>query len=295
MAGPSRRMPNLHNPETRDRGVEAVPGQWFQKIALSFDGGGVRGYWSLLVLQHLMMQIRDVEWREDSETRSSFHPCDEPDNVSQLANLSSLDNPARYTPFLPCHYFDYIGGTSTGALIAILLSRFRMTVEDCLSEYETMVGIVFGNPRMLHKMNTLTPRNKYSRKALKHAFQDVIQRRSQVVEDDTVPLFQTDIDTCRGSYTPYSEKKRRISQRNDNQRMKNPNEGMRIALLEVALAATAAPFYFGRYGLPLSTSQAEGAARAPTIPPSTSGETAHQDGTNISRAVTGGAKKNQSA
>lgn len=63
--------------------------------------------------------------------------------------------------------------------------------------------------------------------------------------------------------------------------MKNPNEGMRVALLEVALAATAAPFYFGRYEIPLSTSQAEGAARTPT-----------NNGTNASsRTATGGKKK----
>ena len=67
------------------------------------------------MLQHLMKQIRDVEGREDSATSSSFYPCDKPDNVSQLANISNLDNPTEYTPFLPCHYFDYIGGTSTGA------------------------------------------------------------------------------------------------------------------------------------------------------------------------------------
>lgn len=75
----------------------------------------MRGYWSLLVLQHLMQVIRDVEIDCNGATKSSFHPCQKPDHVSHLTNQDNLDNQAEYTPFLPCHYFDYIGGTSTGA------------------------------------------------------------------------------------------------------------------------------------------------------------------------------------
>ncbi|KAI0450266.1 acyl transferase/acyl hydrolase/lysophospholipase [Xylaria acuta] len=186
-----------------------------------------------------------------------------------------------------CHYFDYIGGTSTGALIAILLSRFRMTVEDCLKEYEIMAGTIFGYPRVIHKMNTLVRWNKYSTKNLEQAIKQVIERRVQVrIEDDTEPLFQTEIDTCRGvvlatklelgtfekrflfrSYTPYSEKRRRNAQsglNSENLFLKNPYEGIRISLLKVALAGTAAPFYFGHYHTVLSTAQAKAAMRVPT-------------------------------
>ncbi|KAI1303287.1 acyl transferase/acyl hydrolase/lysophospholipase [Xylaria venustula] len=290
MAGPSTTTPNLHIADTHDQVANRAPGPWFQKIALSFDGGGVRGYWSLLVLQHLMLLIQTFEREEDGKTRSSFHPCEKPINVSQLPNLNNLDN----TPFLPCHYFDYIGGTSTGALIAILLSRFRMTVEDCLKEYETMAGVIFGNPRMFHKLKGFVKWNKYSTKDLEKAIKEVIERRSQVSEDDTEPLFQTDIDTCRGvvlatqlrdgqavtkrflfrSYTSYSERRHANAQSNENLHLKNPNEGMRISLLKVARAGTAAPFYFGHYHTVLSTTQAQAAERVRT------------NGTIISRTAT---------
>ncbi len=74
-----------------------------------------------------------------------------------------------------------------------------MTVEDCLKEYETMAGTIFENPRMFHKMNTLVGRNKYSTKYLQKAINEVIERRAQVrVGDDREPVFQTEIDTCRG-------------------------------------------------------------------------------------------------
>lgn len=38
---------------------------------------------------------------------SSFSPCIEPKDFSYCTKLESR--------FLPCHYFDYISGTSTGA------------------------------------------------------------------------------------------------------------------------------------------------------------------------------------
>jgi len=61
---------------------------------LSLDGGGVRGLSSLLILQQLMEEIG--------------------------RRKSSAETP------LPCEYFDLIGGTGTGGLIAIMLGRLRM-------------------------------------------------------------------------------------------------------------------------------------------------------------------------
>lgn len=64
---------------------------------LSLDGGGFRGLSSLLIVQRIMEQIR-------RETHADVTP-------------------------LPCQYFDLIGGTSTGGLIALMLGRLGM-VDD---------------------------------------------------------------------------------------------------------------------------------------------------------------------
>jgi len=74
---------------------------------LALDGGGVRGLSSLLILRELMEEIR---------------------RKLRLAN----------TP-LPCEYFDLIGGTSTGGLIAIMIGRLRMV---CISFLYNVVDIV---------------------------------------------------------------------------------------------------------------------------------------------------------
>jgi hypothetical protein len=74
---------------------------------LSLDGGGVRGLSSLMVLKQLMEAI-------DPEQ-----------------------------PPKPCDYFDMIGGTSTGGLIAIMLGRMRLTVDECIAAYNELAPKVF--------------------------------------------------------------------------------------------------------------------------------------------------------
>jgi hypothetical protein len=49
----------------------------------------------------------------------------------------------KLTELKPCDYFDLIGGTGTGGLIAIMLGRLRMGIEDCKSVYQEMTRFVF--------------------------------------------------------------------------------------------------------------------------------------------------------
>jgi len=63
---------------------------------LTIDGGGVRGLSSLLILRQIMDEIG----------RRNGTPAP-----------------------LPCEYFEMIGGTSTGGIIAIMLGRLRMVLE----------------------------------------------------------------------------------------------------------------------------------------------------------------------
>ncbi|KAG9047584.1 hypothetical protein FS837_001900 [Tulasnella sp. UAMH 9824] len=72
---------------------------------LSLDGGGVRGIISLIVLEQIMNQVAPGA--------------------------------------KPCEWFDLIGGTSTGGLIAIMLGRLRMSVRDCLAAYRELSKEVF--------------------------------------------------------------------------------------------------------------------------------------------------------
>ncbi|PBK94679.1 FabD/lysophospholipase-like protein [Armillaria gallica] len=82
---------------------------------LSIDGGGIRGLSALFILQNLMWRIRMSD---------------------------DLDHTPR-----PCEYFDLIGGTNTGGLIALMLGRLRMSVEEAINYWGKFSVKVFGDTK----------------------------------------------------------------------------------------------------------------------------------------------------
>ncbi|KAK4698912.1 hypothetical protein P7C70_g7357, partial [Phenoliferia sp. Uapishka_3] len=78
---------------------------------LSLDGGGYRSFSSLLILQQLLKWV-------DPQTNSP--------------------------PQHPCEYFDLIVGTSTGGLIALMLGRLGLSIEDTIRLYLEMGPRIFG-------------------------------------------------------------------------------------------------------------------------------------------------------
>ncbi|KAI6308490.1 hypothetical protein MCOR29_008222 [Pyricularia oryzae] len=84
---------------------------------LSLDGGGVRGLLTLHVLKVIMGELN---------------------HQRQLNGLGRVK---------PCDVFDMIGGTSTGGLIAIMLGRLEMDVDECIAAYNKLSADVFAKPR----------------------------------------------------------------------------------------------------------------------------------------------------
>lgn len=83
---------------------------------LSLDGGGVRGYSMLIILQELMHRtFVEIEGRA----------------------------PKRHEIPKPADHFDLIAGTGTGGLIAIMLGRLRLDIETCKDVYIRMTRRVF--------------------------------------------------------------------------------------------------------------------------------------------------------
>lgn len=176
---------------------------WDQKSILSLDGGGIRGYSSLLILRALMKAIGEIErkWPSDP-AESSFHPLEPPSEDSDALhrypriNISHIERNAT-SPWLPCHYFDYMAGTSTGGLISIMLGRLRMSIDDCIAEYETLGPKVFAHSRWFHFRSPLFwPRDKYDHRSLEKAIREVIDRRSPFVAGGD-KSFASDENRCR--------------------------------------------------------------------------------------------------
>ncbi|EPS35169.1 hypothetical protein H072_11417 [Dactylellina haptotyla CBS 200.50] len=110
----SRNKPHLGEMERVRRGKNSTRSRL---RILSLDGGGIRGYSTLLLLEALMHDIF-VEIHGRTPRRG--------EEVTK-----------------PCEVFDLIGGTGTGGLIAIMLGRLRMSVKTCMDVYTRMTRYVF--------------------------------------------------------------------------------------------------------------------------------------------------------
>ncbi|AEO58836.1 hypothetical protein MYCTH_2306488 [Thermothelomyces thermophilus ATCC 42464] len=108
-------------------GLNVTSTTW-KKLILTIDGGGIRGYSSLIVLRALMHEIERIEQSLKPPASASTH-------TDRIPREQIPDEVFREGKYLPCHYFDYIAGTSVGGLIAIMLGMFGNSVDDCVNEF----------------------------------------------------------------------------------------------------------------------------------------------------------------
>ncbi|KAL6244844.1 hypothetical protein RBB50_008372 [Rhinocladiella similis] len=121
---------------------------------LSLDGGGVRGLSTLYILRALMQRLND-ERRE-----------------------------AKLDRVKPCEIFDLIGGTSTGGLIAIMLGRLEMEVDECIDAYKELMQTVFEKKKNRFAIGIFGQiKSRFSSKALEKAVKAVIKKRGIPVDE----------------------------------------------------------------------------------------------------------------
>ncbi|KAL4723008.1 hypothetical protein ACLX1H_010249 [Fusarium chlamydosporum] len=117
---------------------------------LSLDGGGVRGLSSLHVLKRIM-DGHNAERRKNGK------------------------NPQK-----PSEVFDLIGGTSTGGLIAIMLGRLGMDVDECIDSYNNLIKIIFSDKSRVHQSKFSLrgqTQARFDSKALESAINKTIRER----------------------------------------------------------------------------------------------------------------------
>ncbi|KAJ5404524.1 Patatin/Phospholipase A2-related protein [Penicillium cosmopolitanum] len=87
-------------------------------------------------------------------------------------------------PLKPCDVFDLIRGTSTGGLIAIMLGRLEMDIDECLKAYNHLMTFIFSE-----KINNLPVgwsgniQAQYDSRRLKSAIEDVIIQAGASLND----------------------------------------------------------------------------------------------------------------
>jgi hypothetical protein len=81
------------------------------------------------------------------------------------------------------------------SIIAIMLGRLRMTVDDCIQEYESLAGVVFGHARLFYQFPCMK-RPKYDTAFLESVIRGVTTRRGEVSTDNRRTL-KTESQLCR--------------------------------------------------------------------------------------------------
>ena len=79
-----------------------------------------------------------------------------------------------------------------------MLSRLRMSVDDCIAEYLALGGQVFGKPRHFHQLIwplAWLDRTKYNATKLENAIHQVLERRGERVERNG--YFKSEEGLCR--------------------------------------------------------------------------------------------------
>jgi patatin-like phospholipase len=180
---------------------------------LALDGGGIRGLISLGILRQL----------EES-----------------LTALSGRGNAFRL-----CDFFDYIAGTSTGAIIAAGLAR-GMSVQQLIDFYQDSGRDMFEKPRLDRRLLSF-----YTADPLRRRLQEAFNTEEGAVYSPDAPDKDLSPDNLRtlllvitrniSTDSPWPISSNPDARYNDPHR---PDCNLRIPLWQLVRASTAAPIYF---------------------------------------------------
>ena len=172
---------------------------------LALDGGGIRGVIALGVLAEMEKQLSEIS--------------------------------GRGAGFRLCEYFDYIGGTSTGAIIAAGLARGK-SVKELLNLYVKKGKDMFDKKFFL-KFARLG-RYKYPSENLAEQLKEILGKETRLHPHDLeclVMLMTMNVDTD----SPWPISSNPEAKYNDTSR---PDCNLDIPLWQLVRASTAAPAFF---------------------------------------------------
>lgn len=178
---------------------------------LALDGGGIRGVSELLILDEIMSRLQH--------------------------DLALTELPR------PCQYFHFIGGTSTGGLVALMLGRLRMDTREALEQYNTVAGNIFSKKNKKWK----TQDGTFKASTLEAEMKRVVARSAGDAElmmiDENLAdgLGRVVVLAMAASNLEFPRRFRSYGARE--------NRSINCRIWEVARATTAAPTFFKRISI----------------------------------------------
>ncbi|KAF8251751.1 FabD/lysophospholipase-like protein, partial [Wilcoxina mikolae CBS 423.85] len=173
---------------------------------LSLDGGGIRGVSELLILHELMVRIQHKQ------------------------KMPELPRPHMY--------FDIIGGTSTGGLIAIMLGRLRMSTEEAITAYADLAKYIFKDKKF--KMQD----GLFKATRLEEAIQKIVKNYGEHGNPEEEMLDTRADNVCKTFVCAVAAQ--HIGSPTIFRSYKVPRADINCKIWEAARATSAAPTFFKR-------------------------------------------------
>ncbi|OGM48646.1 hypothetical protein ABOM_002049 [Aspergillus bombycis] len=140
----------------------------------------------------------------------------------------------------PCEVFDLIGGTSTGGLIAIMLGRLEMDVDECIEKYTSLMEEVFRKQRVWLPFNWRgNIEARFDSDRLAYAVKQVVLEKEGV---ETSPLDDGKSNRCK-VFVCATAKETRMTTRLRSYKLAD-ELCIDATVLEAALATSAATSFF---------------------------------------------------
>ncbi|KAH8653144.1 acyl transferase/acyl hydrolase/lysophospholipase [Tricladium varicosporioides] len=179
---------------------------------LSLDGGGVRGLSTLLILKTIM------------------------DRVNRERNKKNKDS------IKPSQMFDLIGGTSTGGLIAIMLGRLEMDVDQCIIEYKNMFKRAFTKKKML-PISLLNHgiQARFDSAELAQSIEEVLKRNGGLHPNER--FYNKELRDCR-TFVCATARETAGPNRLRDYELPDRSNNDTATIVQAALATSAAPSFF---------------------------------------------------
>jgi predicted acylesterase/phospholipase RssA len=202
-------MPAPINPELwkslTERYSESRP-----RRMLSLDGGGIRGILTLQVLLKIETELAAHYYPQDPEKRQNFRLC---------------------------QFFDYIGGTSTGAIIAAALA-IGMSVQETINFYESFGKVAFSKHSLRESWKIIY--SLYENGPLQQKLQQVYGNDRDLSPDNlkTLLLVVTRNSTTDSAWPIGSNPAAKYNKPD------RPDCNLKIPLWKIVRASTAAPVFF---------------------------------------------------
>ena len=168
---------------------------------LALDGGGIRGVMTLEILKKIETVLRDGTGNQG---------------------------------LVLCDFYDYIGGTSTGAIIATGLAR-GMSVDDLLTFYEASGREMFEKRSIFHRWKSLYEDGPLQRQ-LRTTFGE-----QTTLEPEHLRCLLLAVTRNVTTDSPWPVSSNPLAKYNDPSR---PDCNLRIPLWQLVRASTAAPIFF---------------------------------------------------